>query len=136
MNKLPVNLDLGMLVIRLMVGVIGFYHGSQKLFSMFGGPGLKGFSGMLEGMNVPLPQVSAALAGGAEFFGGILIALGLVSRIGAFFLAFTMAVAVGMVHWKNGFSGQGGFEYPLLILVICLGIMIGGPGKYAITQKV
>lgn len=137
MNKLPVNIDLGLLLIRLMIGVIGFYHGGQKLFGMFGGYGIQGTAKFFgDNLHIPMPEVSAVAAGAAEFCGGILIALGMFSRVASVFLAFTMAVAIGTVHWKAGFSGEHGFEYPLLILVVCLGIMVGGPGKYAITQKI
>jgi putative oxidoreductase len=135
MKGFPVNVDLGLLVIRLMLAVVGMFHGSQKLFGAFKGPGISAFADMLDKMHVPAPTVSAVLAGSGEFFGGLLLALGLFSRIGNFFFAFTMFVAVGMVHWKNGFSGQGGYEYPLTLGVILVALIISGPGKYAVTPR-
>ena len=88
-------------------------------------------------MHVPAPTVSAVLSGSAEFFGGLLLALGLFSRIGSVFLAFNMLVAVFMVHWKNGFSApQGaGYEYPMTLAVVLIGLIISGPGKYAVTPR-
>ena len=137
MNKLPTNVDLGLLLVRLMLGVIGFYHGAQKLFGLFGGHGIQGTAKFFgENLNIPMPTVSAVAAGAAEFCGGILIALGLFSRPAALAMAFTMGVAIVTAHLKNGFGAQGGgFEYPLLILVASLAIVIGGPGRYAITPK-
>jgi putative oxidoreductase len=135
MKGFPVNTDLGLLLIRLMIAAVGMFHGSQKLFAAFGGPGIEGFAKMLDSMRVPVPTVSATLSGCAEFFGGLLLALGLFSRIGNLFFAFNMLVAVSMVHWKNGFSGQGGYEYPLTLAVVLVALIISGPGRYAVTPR-
>jgi putative oxidoreductase len=126
----PVNVDLGLLVIRLMVGFVGIYHGSQKLFGWpFGGHGLAATAEGFGKMGMPMPMASATAAGSAEFFGGVLLALG------NLFFAFTMAVAVGAVHWKNGFSGQGGYEYPFTLGVVLLALVISGPGRYALSPR-
>lgn len=125
--------DLGLLLIRLMLGVIGVYHGSGKLFGLFGGPGIKGFADILAGMKVPVPLVSAVCAGSAEFFGGLAIALGLFTRIGAVFFAFTMAVAIALVH-PDKFSGEGGMEFPLTLAVVAVALIFTGPGRYSIAN--
>jgi putative oxidoreductase len=120
--------NLGLLIIRLMIGAVGFYHGGQKLFGLFGGDGFKAFADWLASMNIPFPTVSAALAGSAEFFGGILIALGLFTRFSAFVFAFTMAVAVYATLDK----GIQKAEYPFVIGVICIALIFTGPGTMSL----
>jgi putative oxidoreductase len=135
MQKLPVNPDLGLLLIRIMVGIVGLYHGGQKLFGLFEGPGLQGTAKMFGDMHIPQPMAAAIMAGGSEFFGRLLVAPGLFSRIGGLFFAATMLTAVFLVHWPK-FSGQGGMEYPLTLAVCLIAIVVGGPGKYSITRAV
>lgn len=137
MKYLPVNVDLGLLISRLMLGAVGVFHGGQKLFGLWGGPGIKGFAGFLDSLHVPAPTVSAVAAGSAEFFGGVLLALGLFSRIGNLFWAFVMLVAVFKVHWEKGFSAQGGgFEYPLTIAAVLIALAISGPGRFSVTPHI
>ena len=113
-----------------MAGIVFLFHGSQKLFGLFEGPGLEGMAGWLESLGVPFPMLSAALAGGAEFFGGLALITGLGSRLLSIPLTFTMLVAC----WTHtGFSAaQGGMEYPLLLAVLAAGLGLTGPGKYAL----
>lgn len=131
--SLPTSVDLGLLMIRLMLGTVGVFHGSQKLFfGVFGGSGMKPFIDTLTSLKVPAPQVSAYLAAIAEFGGGIMIALGIFPRLAALPLAFTMLVAAFMVHGK-AFSAQNqGMEYPLTLAVMALAIAVAGPGRFAI----
>jgi putative oxidoreductase len=131
--SLPASVDLGLLLVRLMLGVVGVFHGSQKLFGAFGGHGMQGFIGFLEGLKVPAPQVSAYLAALAEFAGGILIAVGLFPRLAAIPYAFAMFVAAFMVHGKEFDSQKGGMEYPLTLGVMALAIVFAGGGRLAIT---
>ena len=91
-------MDIGLLLPRLMVGVVMSYHGSQKLFAWFGGYGIDGTAGFFDKIGIPLPKLSVYLAGGTEFFGGILLAIGLATRPTATLLAFTMFVACFTVH--------------------------------------
>jgi putative oxidoreductase len=130
----PAAHDLGLLLIRLMVGVVGVFHGGQKLFGLFGGGGITEFAGFLESINVPLPTVSAYAAGAGEFFGGALVGLGLFSRLAALPFAFTMLVAVVKVH-SGAFSGQNGMEYPLTLAVVLIGLALTGPGRFAVTGR-
>ncbi len=117
------------LPLRIVLGIVFFAHGAQKLFGWYGGPGFagtsKGFEGMLGGF---LPgTVLAALAGGGEFFGAILVFLGLFTRFGAFLIACTMVVAVFVVHWNSGlFASNNGYEYPLTLLMAALSLMLSG----------
>jgi putative oxidoreductase len=120
--------DLGLFLIRLMVGTVLLYHGSGKLFGAFGGPGLDGFAGWLGSLNIPMPMVSAFLAASAEFFGGLGILLGLWIRWTALPAAFTMLVAAFTAH--SGFDGQqGGMEYPLTLAFVLIGLALTGSGR-------
>jgi putative oxidoreductase len=122
--------NLGLLIIRLMIGAVGIYHGSQKFFGAFGGDGFQGFVKFLESKDIPAPTVSAALAASAEFVGGILIALGLFTRFSAFAFAFTMAIAIYSTHLGD----YKKMEFPLLIGVVCLGLVFTGPGTWSLQS--
>lgn len=130
------NPDIGLLLIRLMVGVVGVYHGGQKLFGLFGGGGIRGTAGAMEQMGLPLPMVSAILAGAAEFFCGILIAVGLRARLAALPFAFTMLVAVVVVH-RDAFGAEhNGMEYPLTLAVVLIALAMIGPGRLTLPNLI
>lgn len=126
--------DAGLLGMRLMLGVVFMYHGSQKLFGAFGGPGVEGFAGFLASMGMPLPTLNAYMAGGAEFFGGLLLAVGVAARLASVPVAFTMLVAAFMVHGSAFSSQNNGLEYPLTLAVFTLGIGLIGPGRLTLTD--
>lgn len=133
-NAYPWAVDVGLLLIRVIVGVVFAFHGSQKLFGWFGGPGLEDFAGFLGGtMHLPLPMVNAVLAGSAEFFGGLALIIGLFVRVAAVPMTVTMIVAVLGVH-RNAFSGQGGMEYPLTLGVILIALIFMGGGRWSIVN--
>lgn len=134
LKALPTNPDLGLLILRLWLGVVGILHGSQKLFGAFGGPGIKGFAGFLESLHVPAPTPSAILAASAEFGGGLLIALGLWPRIAAVPFAFTMIVAWATAHQGVFFEQNKGGEYALTLAAMALVVIVAGPGKWTITR--
>ncbi|MHC4672377.1 MAG: DoxX family protein [Planctomycetota bacterium] len=121
--------DIGLLLIRLMLGTVFVFHGSQKLFGCFGGHGLSGMADFLEQLHVPAPMVSAVLAGSAEFFGGLALLLGVGVRIAVIPMVFTMLVAVYKVHWGVFSSQKGGMEYPLTLAVILIALGLLGPGR-------
>ena len=125
--------DLGLFLIRAIVGVVGMYHGSQKLFGAFDGPGIKNFAAMLGKMNVPMPEVSATLSGIAEFGGGLALLVGFAVPIAALLFAFNMGVAVGMVHWPKFSAQHGGMEYPLTLGVVALGLAFSGAGRLSLS---
>lgn len=129
-----ISADLGMLIIRVIIGVVFIYHGAQKLFGVFDGVGMEAFAGHLASMEkftVPMPTVSAWLAALAEFGGGLFILFGLVTRIAVIPVIFTMIVAVA-VHWPEFSAGKGGFEYPLTLLLVMVGIGLVGPGRISL----
>ena len=130
----------GTAILRLVLGVVFFAHGAQKLLGWFGGYGFSGTMGFLTGMmHIPAPFAFLAIA--AEFFGGLGLILGFLTRIGAFGIAANMLVAIGMVHgafgffmnWSGAQKGEG-FEYHLLALSIALFLMIKGAGAASIDR--
>lgn len=126
--------DLAVLVLRAMAGAVGVFHGSQKLFGAFGGQGPRAFGDYLASINVPLPLVSAYLAGLSEALGGLLVGIGLFTRPAALPFAFTMGVAIA-TSAKNGFSvSESGFEYPLFVLTALGAIVLLGPGRFSVDH--
>lgn len=146
--------DVGLLILRTIVGAIFIAHGYPKLF---GGPGKQirpeaarflgqgfvqaaerggpeAFTSTLERLAVPEPRLMAWLVAGIEFFGGIMLALGWLTRLVALLLAGEMLVAVVRVHWRNGLIGPGGFELPLALFGACLSLVGTGPGRISIDE--
>ncbi|MED5051317.1 oxidoreductase [Anoxybacillus sp. UARK-01] len=126
-------MDVGLLIIRLVVGLTFMGHGAQKLFGWFGGYGIKGTGSWFESIGMKPGVTMALLAGLAEFIGGALFAAGLFTWIAALLLALTMLVAIVKVHQANGFwVTQNGFEYNFVLLAVAIGVALIGPGQYAI----
>ena len=124
---------LGLLILRLVVGLTMAAHGSQKLFGWFGGYGLTGTGGFLEKLGFFPGRRNALFAGWAEFAGGLLLALGLATPLAATFLVSVMFVAVATVHVKNGyFNSSQGFEYNLTIAAAAVSIAIMGAGPVSL----
>lgn len=121
-----------LLPLRLAMGAIFIGHGAGKLFGIWGGPGLQGFAGSLGALGLHPPMVMAVLAALAEFLGGITILIGFFARWGAVAIIIVMAVAVYSVHWKNGFIGQGGYEYNVAVIAMALTILFGGSGPHSV----
>jgi putative oxidoreductase len=130
--------DISSLVLRLLLGIVFFPHGAQKVFGWFGGPGFSGTMGMFtEKMGVP--AFLAFLAILAESGGSLALISGFLTRVAAFGIACNMVVAIFMVHLPNGFfmnwfgKQQGeGFEYHLLVIAIAIALMIKGGGQWSI----
>src|SRR5437773_11575267 len=92
----------GLLILRLVFGGLFAVHGSQKLFGWFGGYGLSGTGGFLEGLGFRPGRLFAAMAGLAETFGGLLFALGFLEPVAAMAIISVMVVAIGSVRWGIG----------------------------------
>jgi putative oxidoreductase len=120
--------DVGLLLIRGMVGFVFVFHGSQKLFGAFGGPGRGGCAQALAAMGVPAPGVQSVLAASAEFFGGLALLAGVGTRVAVVPLVVTMLVASFVAHGKAFDILKGGMEYPLSLAVILVGLALTGPG--------
>ncbi|WP_406693634.1 DoxX family protein [Singulisphaera sp. Ch08] len=126
--------ELGRFLIRGVLGVVFVGHGAQKLFGIFGGPGLTGFSGFLDGLGIPFPMVNAVLAGSAEFFGGLALLAGVGTRVSAALLVSTMVVATFAVQSRGLSVQNGGMEYPLVLAVLLTGIGLLGPGHLTLAS--
>lgn len=132
--------DIATTILRLVLGVIFFAHGAQKMLGWFGGYGFSGTMGFFTGM-MHIPTLFAFLAIGAEFFGSLGLILGFLTRIAALGISCNMIAAIAMVHHQFGFfmnwtgaqKGEG-FEYHLLILAVTFFLMIRGAGAYSIDR--
>lgn len=126
-------LNLGLLIIRLVVGLIFAGHGAQKLFGWFGGYGLKGTGGWLESIGVKPGVLMAAIAGLLELVGGLMFAAGILTPVAAAFIVITMLVAIIKVHGQNGFwVTSNGIEYNVVLIAIAVGVALIGPGAYVL----
>jgi len=126
-------LNIGLLIIRLVIGLLFVGHGAQKLFGWFGGYGLKGTGGWFESIGMKPGVTMALFAGLAELIGGLLFALGLLTPLAGVMIAGTMVMAIVKVHGANGlWSTSNGYEYNLTLLVTAIGIALIGPGLYSL----
>jgi len=126
-------MDTGLLLARVVVGTLMTAHGAQKLFGWFGGYGIAGTGGFLEGLGFRPGRLFAALAGLGEFAGGLLIALGLLGPIGPALVVSVMIVAAITVHWEHGvFAANNGIELPLLYATVGAALAVAGFGRYSL----
>lgn len=127
--------DLGYPLMRFFTGLFLMPHGAQKLFGMWGGStaGTAGFFSKI-GLEPALPL--AYLVGGVEFFGGLLLAIGFLTRFAAASIAIELFVAAFYVHLANGFFwGKSGLEFPLLWAILAVGIFCRGGGNLSVDAK-
>ena len=132
--------DIATAIVRLVLGVVFFAHGAQKMLGWFGGYGFNGTMGFFTGM-MHIPAPLAFLAISAEFFGGLGLIFGLLTRVAAFGIFCNMIVAVATVHYRFGFfanwtgaqKGEG-VEYHLLALAITIFLMMRGAGAASVDR--
>jgi putative oxidoreductase len=116
---------LALLVLRVVLGVIMIVHGKQKVFG--------GMEHHVETVvHLGLPGWMAYLSAFAEFFGGIMVLAGVLTRLAALAICIDMAVAIWGVHWKNGLIGNGGYQFPLTLAAIAFSLIFLGGGPIAI----
>jgi len=124
------------LALRVPAGIIFAAHGAQKLFGWFGGYGLAGTGEWMASIGLQPGLLMAALAGGAEFFGGLALIVGALVRPSAALLAITMVVAIFSVHIGNGlFASNNGFEFPFALLGVSLALLITGGGSASLDRS-
>ena len=122
-------MDLGLLLLRLVVGGVMAAHGAQKLFGWFGGYGIQGTGGWLESLGFKPGRRQALIVGCAEFGAGILLALGLFTPFAAAAIIGVMVVAIAAVHRANGFfNTAGGYEFNLVLIAAATAIAFAGAG--------
>lgn len=124
-------------ILRIPVGLTLAAHGAQKLFAWFGGYGLEGTGQWMASIGLEPGFIMALLAGSAEFFGGLALALGLLTRPAAIVTAFTMLIAIFSVHIQNGlFMSNNGYEYALTLFVVTITLAIQGAGRFSIDSYI
>ncbi|AKJ99516.1 MULTISPECIES: DoxX family protein [Pseudomonas] len=127
----------GLTVLRIAVGIIFAAHGSQKLFGLFGGYGLAGTAQWMESIGLTPGYLMATLAGGTEFFAGLALIIGLLTRPAALGLAFLSLVAIFSVHIGNGlFMANNGYEFALALLAGSVAILVEGAGKLSVDRAI
>ncbi|MFS1704163.1 DoxX family protein [Alteromonas sp. AMM-1] len=125
------------LILRAPVGIVLAAHGAQKLFAWFGGYGLEGTGQYMESIGLAPGFLMALLAGSAEFFGGLALVLGLLTRPAALVSAFTMLIAIFTAHISNGlFLSNGGYEYALALFAATLSLVFSGAGRWSLDGLV
>lgn len=130
-------------VLRLVLGIVFFAHGSQKMLGWFGGYGFHGTMGFFTN-DMHIPVALAALAIFAEFFGALGLITGLLGRVAAFGIFCVMLVAVVMIHshvgffmnWNGVTPPAEGYEYHLLAMAMALAVMIKGSGAFSLDRMI
>jgi putative oxidoreductase len=118
----------GIALIRIVTGIVFTMHGYQKIFVY----GFAGVQGAFTKMGVPMPMVSGPVIAFIEFFGGIALILGLLTRLAALGLAIDMLGAILLVHISKGFFAPMGYEFPLTLCAIALALVLAGPGPLSV----
>ena len=127
--------SLASLALRIPTGTTFVAHGAQKLFGSFGGYGLEGTGQWMASIGLEPGFLMALGAGSAEFFGGIALLIGLLTRPAAVVLAFTMIVAILTVHISNGlFMSNNGYEFGLSLLAISVALAFSGGGRFSLDR--
>jgi putative oxidoreductase len=127
----------GLLLLRIAVGSIMAAHGAQKLFGWWGGPGISGTAGMCSSLAYRVPFLMACGLAVAELGGGLSLATGFLTPLGALAVTVVMLNAIYVIHWPKGFfSGNGGYEFNLLIAASAVALAAIGPGRFSIDRAI
>ncbi|MGA7683960.1 MAG: DoxX family protein [Terriglobales bacterium] len=131
--------DVSLTALRLVLGVVFFAHGAQKMLGWFGGYGFHGTMGFFEHMGMPAPVAFLIIC--TELFGGLGLIVGLLTRIAALGIGVEMIGAIFLVHLPNGFfmnwfgnqKGEG-YEYHLLVIAVAAALLLRGAGKFSVDH--
>ena len=122
-------MEIGLLVLRVVVGLLMAGHGAQKLFGKFGGHGIDGTGAFFESLGLQPGRRNAIAAGSAELAGGLLLALGLLTPLAAALIVAVMVTAIITVHGSKGpWVTESGFEYTLVLIAVAFAVTATGPG--------
>ncbi|HEX8075158.1 MAG TPA: DoxX family protein [Thermoleophilaceae bacterium] len=128
-------MELGLLILRVVIGALFVGHGAQKLFGAFGGHGLKGTAGFFESIGLRPGRAHATAAGMSELAGGALLALGLITPLAAVLLIATMTAAIVTVHASKGvWVSDGGYEYNVVLAAVAFAVAAIGPGPWSLDR--
>lgn len=122
--------ETALLVIRVVLGAIFIAHGGQKLFQY----GIAGTTGAFTQMGIPFPELMAPFISGLEFFGGIALIVGFLTRLAGLGLALNMLGAFAFVHLKSGFFAPTGYEFVLALFAVSLALAIAGAGAFSVDS--
>ena len=127
--------DVGLLLLRLTLGLVFLGHGAQKAFGAFGGPGFVGATGFIGSVGLRPARFWTALAVSGELVAGLLFVLGLLTPVAGLLVLATMAVAIAKVHGPKGFFVQnGGYEYNLVLIIAAVALALVGPGAFSLDH--
>jgi putative oxidoreductase len=130
-------MNLALLVLHVVIGLLFFAHGTQKLFGWFGGYGIGGTAGFFEQIGLRPGRLHAWGAALGETLGGLLLALGLFTPIGSALVIAVMVTAVIAVHWPKGFfNTEGGYEFNLTLVSVAFALAGVGPGEWSLDNVV
>jgi putative oxidoreductase len=130
---MAISLSTGLLILRLVAGLTLAAHGAQKFFGWFGGNGIKGTLQMQGRMGLKPAPLWAGMVILGEFGGGLSVAFGFLTPLGAAGMVGAMFMAIARSHWKNGFwNSKRGIEFPLQLLAASVAIGVAGPGSYSL----
>ena len=131
------TVNVGLLILRSVVGLLFAGHGAQKLFGWFGGQGMTGHTGIMERLGMSPAPIWAWINALAEFLGGLGLLFGLLTPLAAVGLLGSMIVAIAKVHWPKGvWNTNGGFEFPLTMATVAFVVGLAGPGLYSLDQVI
>lgn len=124
--------DVALLALRIVAGLVFTAHGAQKLFVY----GIAGVQGAFTSMGAPLPFITGPFIAGLEFFGGIALVVGLLTRLVALGLVADMLGAILLVHFANGFFAPKGYEFVFTLMGASLALLVAGAGGYSVDAIV
>ena len=127
-------MEYGLLLLRIVVGVIFVGHGAQKLFGRFGGSGLEGTAQFFASIGYRRPRLMAVVAGLAEFGGGLLLIAGLLTPLASLLIATVMLNAIVTVVFPKGFLG--GYELEFMLLTVVVALAATGPGRISLDNAI
>lgn len=126
------QIDVGLAILRIAVGLVFLAHGGQKLFQF----GFEGVTGAFGQMGIPFPGLTGPLVAIVEFVGGVALVLGFATRLAALFLAVDMLGAMLLVHMSGGFFLPAGVEFALTLFAANLALFFMGPGDYSLDHGI
>ena len=126
------QINIGLTILRLVIGAVFVAHGGQKLFVF----GFDGVTGAFAGMGIPMAGILGPFVAFVEFFGGLALVTGLLTRLASLGLASTMIVAILTVHLPAGFFAPQGVEFPLTLLGGSLLLALTGAGRWSIDALI
>ncbi len=131
------ELDLGLLVLRVVIGLLFAAHGAQKVFGWWGGPGLSGWRGAMEQMHFRPPTLWAGISSGTELVGGLFLALGFLLPLTTAALIAQSIVIMVVAHLARGFwNSKGGIEFSLTLAAAVTALAATGPGRFSIDAAI